>query len=191
MAQDWDIRPRSDTCTVCNAVFEDGQRYVSALWFDPAGGGYGRGDYHEACWEDVQQDVAAFSTWRSTFRLPPPPDEEPLKKETAESLLRKLLETDEDANRNAVYILAVMLERKRTFVERDVQIREEDERTIRVYEHRKTRETFFIPEPRLRLDQLEEVQQEMIALLDRSQPDAAPGAPPADPPAEAQHPTGE
>ena len=175
MAQDWDIRPRSDACTACETSFEDGQEYVSAIWFD-GDAGYGRGDYHEACWKDAQDRVDAFSTWKSVFRLPPPPAEEALKKETAESLLRKLLETDEDASRNAVYILAVMLERKRTFVEREVEIREEDERKVRVYEHRKTHETFFIPEPDLRLDQLEEVQKEVLALLDHSQP-AAPDAP--------------
>jgi hypothetical protein len=190
MAQDWDIRPRSDVCTHCSQTFQDGQSYVSALVPGPEG--YQRVDYHEACWSDLsgrpgpqapavaaaggdnpQADLfpqagnsgAAFSVWRSIFRLPPPPEEEALKKETAESLLRKLMESDDAANRNIIYILAVMLERKRLLVERAVE-RRDDNTTLRVYEHRKTRETFVIPEPNLQLNQLETVQAEVIAMLD-------------------------
>jgi hypothetical protein len=107
----------------------------------------------------------AFSRWHSVFRMPPPPEEEALKKETAESLLRKLMESEEESNRNIIYILAVMLERKRILVERGVEHRE-DSTVLRVYEHRKTRETFVIPEPHLQLDQLESVQAEVVGMLD-------------------------
>ena len=88
-----------------------------------------------------------------------------MKKETAESLLRELIETDRMEQANTIYILAVMLERKRILVERDVQERE-DGTLIRVYEHKKTNEVFMIPDPRLKLAELEAVQAEVIAMLD-------------------------
>jgi len=103
------------------------------------------------------------------FRVPPPQPEEALKKETAESLLRRMVQEEEPSLINVIFILAVMLERKRILVERDVQTRD-DGRTVLVYEHRKTGESFLITDPRLHLDQLEEVQKEVTAMLGDSTP---------------------
>jgi hypothetical protein len=102
--------------------------------------------------------------WKGVFRMPPPPPEEPLKKETAESLLRKLIEDGEQSRAGVIYILAVMLERKRVLTEKDVQKRP-DGVWIRVYEHRRTAETFLVRDPRLRLDELDTVQREVMELL--------------------------
>jgi hypothetical protein len=179
MAQDWDIKSRSERCRRCDAEFADGQAFVSALCFGEEG--YSRADYHEACWsEGSAGGPTPFSVWRGVFRLPPPPAEEALKKETAESLLRKLMEKEDPTQRYAIYILAVMLERKRIFAERGVEQRE-DGLTIRVYEHKKTKETFLVPEPHLRLDQLEEVQTQVLALLGGPKDEMAEGGQPAAP----------
>jgi hypothetical protein len=60
-------------------------------------------------------------------------------------------------------------------VERDVQTTDEG-KMIRVYEHTKSGETFLVPDPRLQLDKLEEVQQEVIDMLGGgSQGEEAPG----------------
>ena len=48
---------------------------------------------------------------------PPPEPEEALKKETAESLLRRIMTKEDETKINLVYILAVMLERKRILVD--------------------------------------------------------------------------
>ena len=74
------------------------------------------------------------------------------------------MEDEDDTRINVIYILAVMLERKRILVERDIQTKD-DGTTIRVYEHRQSGETFLIPEPYLRLDQLEHVQTEVVEML--------------------------
>jgi uncharacterized protein (DUF2384 family) len=87
-----------------------------------------------------------------------------LKKETAESLLRQFMETDDPSRRNAIFILAVMLERRRVLAERDVQAREDGVK-VRVYEHRKTGETFLVPDPGLKLAELAHVQREVMDLL--------------------------
>jgi len=48
-----------------------------------------------------------------------------------------------------------------------VDIRETAEDKILIYEHAKTGEAFIIQDPRLRLDQLDSVQQEIYSLLAR------------------------
>ena len=179
MSQEWDIKPRGDACTVCETAFADGQSYVSALVFTEEAG-YARRDCCESCWKERQPETAPFSTWRGVFEMPPPPAEEPFKKENAESLLRKLMEDEDEANLNAIYILAVMLERKRMLVEKAVQTRD-DGVLIRVYEYRKTGETFLIPDPQLQLDQLEDIQDEVALLLGAKprtvEPNAEEGSP--------------
>ena len=75
-----------------------------------------------------------------------------------------------------------MLERKRILAERDIQTNENGT-MVRVYEHRKTGETFLIPDPRLQLSQLEKVQEEVISMLGgppkKAEASPAAGAPPA------------
>ncbi len=160
MAQEWNIKSRSQNCSSCEKEFNDQDDCYSALTFTDEG--YVRGDYCSDCWNQHDLEETAFSTWHGLFIVPPPPEEEPLKKETAESLLRKMLEDDEP-NIGVIYILAVMLERKRILVERDVKITEDN--TIRIYEHKKNGETFLITEPHLQLDKLEEVQRQVVDLL--------------------------
>jgi hypothetical protein len=57
----------------------------------------------------------------------------------------------------------VMLERKRAL--KQVDVRETAEEKVLIYEHAKTGEAFMIIDPRLHLDQLASVQQEVFALL--------------------------
>ena len=162
MAQEWDIKPRSDACAGCRTPFEDRQPCCSALVFGEQG--YTRGDYCRQCWARAEAAAAPYSTWRGVFRKPPPAAEEPLKKETAETLLRRLIEDGEEQTQNVRFILAVMLERKRVLVERDAQL-QPDGSLVRVYEHRRTAETFVINDPRLGFDRIEAVQQEVMAML--------------------------
>lgn len=157
----YSIRKRGQHCEACNKSFEDGEFIFSRVIFE--NGDYIRLDYCGECWPR-QKFTDNLSYWKTAFLLPPPPKPEAIQKENAESLLRKLIEDEEKRHFNAVFILAVMLERKKTLVERDVQ-KTEDGTRIRIYEHRKTGETFFIPDPELKLDQLEHVQQEVVELM--------------------------
>ena len=167
MAQEWDIKPRGTACSACEKEFEDKQLYFSALIHDMAG--YNRADFCNSCWEKAEDEIDPYSTWQGVFMLPPPKEEESLKKETAESLLRRLMEDYDEKNVNIVYILAIMLERKRIFVEKDVQV-DNDGAVLRVYEHKKTGETFLIPDPQLELDKLEAVQEEVVTILGGTPP---------------------
>ncbi|MDA0989379.1 MAG: hypothetical protein O3A51_01335 [Verrucomicrobia bacterium] len=162
MAQDWDIKPRDEACRQCETAFADQQAYTSLLLIDE--NGYSRRDFCESCGEVAGTEVTSVSSWRGVFKLPPPAPEEPLKKENAESLLRRFMESESSDNINVVYILAIMLERKRLLIEQAVQTRD-DGTLIRVYEHRQTGESFLIPDPRLQLNELEAIQDEVAVLL--------------------------
>jgi len=162
MATDWDIRPRASVCAECEAEFEDKQDCFTVLRFTGEEG-YVRADYCDECWTTKPPEDRGVSMWKGLFLLPPPPEAEALEQNTAESLLRRLMDEDPESHANVIYILAVMLERKRQFVERATQTREDA--LIRVYEYRKTGETFLIRDPMLSLDELEPVQEEVVALL--------------------------
>ena len=66
--------------------------------------------------------------------------------------------------KNVVYVLAVMLERSKILVERDAK-EQPDHTIIRIYEHRRTGESFIVLDPRIRLENLGDVQGEVLALL--------------------------
>lgn len=176
MSQDWNIQPCSGKCGKCETAFQDKQPYMSTLLVLEEG--YERRDFCEGCWEkpDVGK-VMTHSAWKGIFKPPEPPAKEVLKKENAESLLRTYMETEDPANKNVVYVLAVMLERKKIFVERDIQLKDDGTQVL-VYEHRKTGEIFMIPDPRLKLAQLESVQTEVAALLGMSGEPVKPEPPP-------------
>jgi len=196
--QEWGIKPRALVCKICTTPFTGGQICVSSLrvngseyeradccencWKQNAPGDsfrpvpkpqgeepvpspLGLSSGRRQGEESVREN--AFSVWRGIFQaesLPP----EVLKKETAESLLRKLIEKNDPQYRNSIFILAVMLERRRILAEKEVQ--KKDALTmIRVYEHRKTGEIFIVSDPMLSLDQLGHVQEEVSALLSGSE----------------------
>jgi N-acyl-D-amino-acid deacylase len=174
MAHEWNIRPRGRGCTVCETAFLDGQECVSALFESPSG--YERSDFCPACWEKRTDERHPFSSWQWVFT--PPPETrakaEPLRRETAETLLRRLLTLDDPATVNVVYVLAVMLERKRILIERDAKPHEGGG-ILRVYEHRPTGDTFIVLDPRLRLDEVGTVQQQVVEMLSPSAASPEPG----------------
>lgn len=161
MSQEWVIKSRGRVCAICNEPFADGAMIYSSL--HQGAEGYERMDISEACWPNAPREKT-ISFWRSVYQAPPAVPEEPLKKETVETLLRQYMSKEDFSRLQVIYILAVMLERKRVLIERDVQ-RKEDGTKLRIYEHRQTGEIFTIPDPELRLDQIGEVQQQVNELL--------------------------
>jgi hypothetical protein len=127
--------------------------------------GYERFDSHPECWKTAEKDWEAFSQWDGVYFAPVKEEKkEPLKKEDAGELLRKLVTLDDPSMKNVVYVLAVMLERTKILVERDAK--ELQDGTIRrVYEDRKNGDTFIILDPRIRLENLGDVQRQVVELL--------------------------
>lgn len=158
MNQDWEIRKRSEVCTITERPFAEGESFYTALYRD--GDGFRREDVCEDAWAGLPEDPRPFSFWRSKFEIPPPPPPEPLAKQDAEGILRRLIEENAESTKNARYILALMLERKRI-----LKPMESEDTDVLVYERTETGETFLIPNPRLSLAQVPEVQAEVSALL--------------------------
>ena len=158
MNQDWEIRKRSEACTATQRPFTEGEFFYTALYRDADS--FRREDVCEDAWAGLPEEPRPFSFWKSKFELPPPPPPEPLAKQDAEGILRKLIEENSDGSRNARYILALMLERKRLLKPMDSA-----DPDVLVYERAETGETFLIPNPRLSLAQVPEIQAEVYALL--------------------------
>jgi len=65
---------------------------------------------------------------------------------------------------NACYVLAAMLERKRVLKQMKTESRDGGRRVL-IYEQGSTGDVFIVPDPQLRLDELENVQNEVAELL--------------------------
>lgn len=161
MQNEWQISGRSDCCTRTGKPFLEGEFFYTLLYRE--GDGFRREDICEEAWENRNDNIVPFSYWRTKYTPPPPPEPEPLKREDAESLLRRLVQERNPANQNAAYILALMLERKKIL--RPLETSDDDSL---LYEHIQSGETFIIPNPHLSLDRIEEVQKEVAELLSSS-----------------------
>ena len=149
---------------VTGVEFQDGD-YFYTLLFDEAGA-LRREDLSEAAWKERNDNRQPFSFWRSKFEAPAPAAPETLAKHTAEEVFCLQVKSAENSAQHAAarYLLAAMLERKRLLKEVEAR-RTAEGGLIRIYEHTKTGEVFVIPDPELRLDQIEQVQAEVASLL--------------------------
>ena len=191
LLSDWNIQSRSHLCHACEQSFKDGASYHTVLEYENSE--YIRHDICEACWKGESEgatDRKGFiSHWQGTYEAPPPAPPDIIQKDNAEGLLRKLVETGDERWREASYILAVMLERKRVLKVKE-QIRDGNGRAF-VYELAKTGDIFTIPDPDLKMEKLEQVQIEVAALLEHGLPVEGEEWPPLPPDPEAgPEPTG-
>lgn len=201
---EWNIQSRAHGCQACQTHFVDKQPYHTLL-FDEKGE-LKRLDICDSCWQSQYSQGGSerkgfISYWQGVYHAPPPAPPEAIQKESAETLLRKLIELNDPQYSAATYILAVMLERKRLLKVKD-QVKRDGQR-IFVYEHPKTGDVFTIPDPNLQLNQLQQVQHDVAHLLEHglgspAQPAAAPAEaslgpaeiPSAEAPADGQTPEG-
>jgi len=160
LKDDWMIKHRSDVCTATKRPFAEGEYFYTLLFREAEG--FRREDLSEEAWAVRNENIQPFSFWRSRFEPAPATPPDPLGKETAEELFRRLM-ASKDAPANACYVLAVMLERKRML--KQVKTESNGDGRILVYEQPITGDVFLVRDPQLRLDELEEVQTEVANLL--------------------------
>ena len=86
---------------------------------------------------------------------------------SAEGMLRRMAEEDEPHTENARFILALMLERKKTLIPTDVK--DAETRKLLFYEHKDTGDVFIVADPGLHLSEIEAVQREVTELLAREE----------------------
>jgi hypothetical protein len=148
---EWNIQSRAHACEACQQPLPIG-RFITRCSLRPAPE-LNRSDVCESCWQ--KQSTAAapapglISRWQGVYEAPPPVTEV-IQKETAETLLKKLIELNDPRYIPAGYILAVMLERKRILKVKE-QIIRDGKRTF-VYEQPKTGDVFTITDPGLALE---------------------------------------
>ncbi|WP_038172632.1 hypothetical protein [Verrucomicrobium sp. BvORR106] len=165
MQANWNIKSRAHECSRTNRPFEEGERFYTAIYFDTVSGEFQRRDVAESAWAEELAERKPFSYWKAEYVRPESlrPKVEITSRESAEDLLRRFVEEDEEHTEHARYILALMLERKKQLVPKETKETEHG-KTI-IYEHRKSGEVFIIKDPELRLDELAMVQDEVAMLL--------------------------
>lgn len=175
---EWNIQSRAHACESCNRQFVDKETYHTLLFDERAD--FRRSDICDACWQkqfsDGARDKKGFvSYWHGVYEAPAP-QPEPIQKETAETLLRKLIELNDPKHMPAGFILAVMLERKKLLKVKEQTLR--DGHRVFIYEQPRTGDLFTIVDPNLQLNQLEAVQRDVASLLEHglNPPAAAPDA---------------
>jgi hypothetical protein len=161
LTQEWNIQPRALCCAVSGRPFEKGERVFSALYWRE--GQYARVDLNAESWKARNENIEPLSAWQTEFVPPAPPPPEALKKDDAESLLRRLIAENSSSTRNARYILALMLERKKVL--RQIERQRVDGMSILVYEHGPSGEVWLIDDPGIKLGELKSVQDEVAHLL--------------------------
>jgi len=159
MQADWEIKSRAHQCSRTGREFVEGEFFYTLLIRE--GEGFRREDLSEEAWKERNDNIQPFSFWRSKYDPPAPPPAEPLPRDDAEGLLRRLIQENDPAYANVRYILALMLERKRVI--RPLESSDDD---MLVYEHLSTGETLVLANPKLSFDRIPEVQREVSALLD-------------------------
>jgi hypothetical protein len=164
---EWNIQSRAHACEACGRSFAD-QESLHTLLSDERVEDLRRMDVCEACWQSQFSDGARerkgfISHWQTIYEAPAPVVDA-IHKDTAETLLRKLIAQNDPRYAPAGYILAVMLERKRILKVKEQIVR--DGQRVFIYEQPKTGDVFTIADPNLRLDQLEQVQRDVAQLLE-------------------------
>jgi hypothetical protein len=174
--QDWKISRRNNKCSQSDVKFADGETFYTCIFDDPESEGFLRKDFSEAAWKELGDTLDPFSFWRSTCKYPPVEEESTaMGNESAEAMLRRMVEEDDAATENARYILALMLERKKNL--HPVGVKETESSRLLLYEHRATGDVIIIRDPQLKLAEVEQVQEEVSRLLGQK---ANPSPPPAD-----------
>jgi hypothetical protein len=165
LPNEWAIKHRADFCAVSRRPFAPGEYFYTLLYHHPDG--YRREDLSQEAWQNRNENIRPFSFWKSRYEPLPSKPAEPVPKENAEQLFRRLMASDSPPA-NACYVLAAMLERKRVL--KQVNSEQGPKGRVLIYEQGSTGDVFIVPDPQLRLDELETVQNEVAELLRRAVP---------------------
>jgi len=162
---EWNIQSRTHQCQLTGKAFAAGESYHTVLL--DAKVGFERLDLCANAWKEQGAEIIQrpnfISHWMGTYETPPAAPPEAIRKDDAESLLRALMDRKDEQYAPAVFILAVMLERKRVLRAKG-QMRDAGRRVL-VYEHSKSGEVLMIPDPDLQLDQISTLQRDVAHLL--------------------------
>ncbi len=166
---DWRLKPRAQRCVACGRPFAPGGVGHSLLMSE-AEGGFARRDLCPGCFSALSDNERATASAAWTFSLPATSASRKTVSETAhrasaETVLRILVERGDPRDRASIYVLALLLERGKHIVERQVTTDGEGRR-VHVYEYRGSGELISVTEPVLAGIDLPTVQRQVAALLE-------------------------
>ena len=141
-----------------------------SLLMPEAEGGFGRRDLCPGCFSALSYDERATASAAWTFSLPATSASRKAVAETAhrasaETVLRTLVERGDPRDRASIYVLALLLERGKHIVERQVTT-DGAGRRVHVYEYRGSGELISVTEPSFADIDLPTVQRQVAALLE-------------------------
>jgi hypothetical protein len=160
---DWSIRPRGDCCAGTGRRFADGEVVYTVL---AAGeGGMERRDYAETVWAREEGRPTYFCFWKGKFqRVPPRVEREPPVARAEAELRRRLSQPVEAQSPEArvIFLFGLLLERRKVLLVRERT--QGPEGRVTVYEHKGTGEVILVPEPEVRLSEVDQLRAEVEAL---------------------------
>lgn len=165
MQQAWNLKSRAHECARLGRLFEEGEVFYTAIYFDTETGEFVRRDVSLDGWDEELAERTPFSYWKSEYVKPEAikPKVEITGRESPEGLLQRLIEEDDTKSEHARYILALMLERKKQLSPKEVK--ESEHGRMLIYENKKTGEVYIIRDPELKLDEMASMQDEVATLL--------------------------
>ncbi len=148
---EWNIKTRSSVCQTSGRPFQEDEPFYTLLIETPEG--LLRTDMCQEAWESREPAPDMVSYWKSIFKPDPPVSPDAVRKEDAESELRRLLENLAPENHKTCYLLALLLERKRILKSRE-KITRNGQKLV-AYEHALTQETLLVPEIEFKLTEMD------------------------------------
>jgi hypothetical protein len=174
---EWNIQARAHACQATGKAFADGEAFHTALMQTREG--LERIDLSAPAWKEQSAEILArpgfVSHWVTTYEAPPARPPEAIRRDDAEALLRALLARKDPRHEGAAFVLAVMLERKRSIRVKGT-VRNEGRR-VTLYEHPKSGDVLAVADPNLDLADLASVQRDVASLLEHGLPAEPRGEP--------------
>ncbi len=165
---DWNIQTRSPRCHGCDIAFTEGMKGASLLLPDEHNQ-MQRKDFCAVCFEAHAETLRKerLSAWKFTIPKAAPvvKKEEPIHRDSATELLKKLIDRGHHEDAGLICLLAILLERSKLFIERTVTLTPEGKRE-RVYEERASGAFYTIVDPGLKEEDIEPLQHRIVQLLD-------------------------
>lgn len=154
----WEIQGCSERCLMCSKEFSDGENFHCRLFLEKDGPR--REDYCKDCWAKRSDIGKGYSSWQGRYKVQPVHiDEEPIKEPISKQLLKKWIHSTERLHQCFCYVLAILLERNKTF-----QIRPNIKGQL-VYEDRDTGETYILIDPGLTIKELTQIEGQLQEML--------------------------
>ncbi len=169
---EWEVQKGKPQCDGCQGEFLDQQSTHCLLML--GGETLARQDYCSNCWTDKivpgLVGVKDYATWAGRYKvILPIPKEEVIRKDHAQALFAKLLASGDPSKKNILFVMAVMLERKKILKQQKIVRQESVEgspgKKMLVYVHGETGESITIEDPQIPLMHWTRIQKEVTDLL--------------------------